>query len=182
MDIPDDIFHEIVQRVPRIYPLVIVCKSFHRRLHAHPEIKFWREYISPDDIFARGAPKMLAGVDADWARGLDTASYAGNLPMVRFLVQRIAGSTPARTMQDSLYSAVVRGHNEIIRLLIAAGADVSYDDDEAVQTAAGNDHVDTVKLLIELGADWRNCDDLALRWARQRGATNVVEYLSALAR
>lgn len=57
------------------------------------------------------------------------------------------------------------GHNETVKVLLAAGANVHAADNEALCNAAANGCTDVARLLCAAGADAHARDHLALRWA-----------------
>ncbi len=64
-----------------------------------------------------------------------------------------------------------------IKELIKRGADVHWNEDEALRNAAGYGSKETVKTLLEHGADIHARDDYALRSAAKAGNTETVKTL-----
>ena len=71
------------------------------------------------------------------------------------------------------------GRVEVVKLLLAVGADVHAEDDFALRRASRYGHVEVVKLLLAAGADVHAKDDYALRWASKYGQVEVVKLLLA---
>jgi ankyrin repeat protein len=62
-----------------------------------------------------------------------------------------------------------------VRLLLAKGADVHAEKDEALRRASMLGHTETVKLLLAKGAN--PLADGAMIWAREKGHTDIVKEL-----
>ena len=74
------------------------------------------------------------------------------------LTQNVNAPAAGHDGETALQAAAGKGHNEILKLLLGAGADVSapalsYGGRTALQAAAGNGHDETVKLLLSDNAD-----------------------------
>lgn len=88
-----------------------------------------------------------------------SASKNGNEAAVAFLIERGASVNPAPTASEAttpLYEAANRGHNEICKLLIEAGADVNAKNHEGwtpLHAATDECCDEVVQLLLERGAD-----------------------------
>ena len=85
--------------------------------------------------------------------------------------------------QTALMIAAVKGHTEIVRLLLDRGADPNIQDDQG-QTALINAifsiSIETVKLLLDRGADPNIQDDqgqTALMFTARNGHTEIMELL-----
>ena len=76
-----------------------------------------------------------------------------------------------------LINASKRGHTEMVKVLIDAGADVHVENDWALQWASYYGHIEVVKLLLDAGADVHAKNDLALRYASANGHIEVVKLL-----
>ena len=86
-----------------------------------------------------------------------------------------------------LHKAVLKGHIDIVKLLLVAGADKDEDinvknnyGNTPLHYAAANDHTDTVKLLLDAGADKEvKCEKgwTPLHSAAERGHANTVKLL-----
>ena len=86
----------------------------------------------------------------------------------------------AETIQDvsqELMDASDTGDTELVRGLLAAGADVHEYDDYALRWASLHGHAEVVKLLLDAGANIHAWDDAALLWAVERGHAEVVRLL-----
>ncbi len=107
---------------------------------------------------------------------LDHGADANGGPILGGDTEVIWGATPLRM-------AAMKGHKDIVELLLAHGATVDAGGRSgrtALHWAALKGHRDTVKLLLEYGADVDVLDELgrtALDWAMIRGQAEVVELL-----
>jgi len=84
-----------------------------------------------------------------------------------------------------LHSAARRGHGDMLKLLLGAGADVESKDGIAGQTplswAACYGHLEIVKVLVEAGADVESkdrCGRTPLRRAAENGHLEIVRFLA----
>jgi hypothetical protein len=78
---------------------------------------------------------------------------------------------------DELKWASENGHLEVVRLLIANGADVHAGNDFALELASKNGHLEVVRLLVSNGANVNAMNDNALRLASKNGHLEVVRLL-----
>ena len=78
-----------------------------------------------------------------------------------------------------LIYASSRGNLSIIKFLLAEGADIHAQEDDALMYAAYYDHLDIVEFLLANGADIHAQEDWALRYAASRGHLDVVKFLLA---
>ena len=77
----------------------------------------------------------------------------------------------------TLRCAAEYGHTEVVKLLLAAGADVHAQDNYALRWAASEGHTEIVRLLLEAGADVHAQNNSALKWTASKGHTEVVKLL-----
>jgi ankyrin repeat protein len=73
----------------------------------------------------------------------------------------------------------LRGHIEVIQILIDAGADVHVSNDCVINQAAFNGHIEVVRLLLAVGINPRAASDAPLRHAASHGHTEIVRLLLA---
>ena len=66
---------------------------------------------------------------------------------------------------------------EAVALAIQAGADVHFNDDQALRIASKNGHVAVVEFLLKAGADVHADDNEALCWASYHGHLPVIEVV-----
>lgn len=115
---------------------------------------------------------MENGVDVDassssWGTMLAAASARNHVEFVGFLIQ-LKGNDISREDLNDAFQAACGGHRkphpgdsfapkngcpEVVKLLLAKGADVSANSSNALLNAAKNGHLDVVRLLLENGAD-----------------------------
>ena len=82
-------------------------------------------------------------------------------------------NTNAAELDAQLVSASEDGRVEVVRLLIAAGADPATWGNMPLGSASFNGHCEVVKLLLESGADVHAMDDLVVD-----GHDDVVKLLT----
>ena len=133
---------------------------------------------------------LSAGADVnaqcnDGLTALHVASLNGNIHIVNMLLDQKV-DTETRNGYGyctPLLYAVLYAHNDVVRALLSAGADVntrSNDGDSALTVASEEGYTDTVKMLLDNGAlvESRNNDgETPLSIAAARGHTNVVRLL-----
>ena len=84
-----------------------------------------------------------------------------------------------------LWWCAANGWTPIVRLLLLVSsicgfpqlADVHYDDDRALRSAAVNGHAKTARVLLQAGANVHADRDFALLWAVNEGNTEIVQVL-----
>ncbi len=77
----------------------------------------------------------------------------------------------------ALRTACARGHAEVVKVLLDAGADARSGSDWSLRIASERGHAEVVKMLLDAGADVHTYSDTALRWASERGHVEVVRTL-----
>jgi hypothetical protein len=83
-----------------------------------------------------------------------------------------------KKLDTRLFDAAYFGHTEVVKLLLASGANVHAKYDFALRWAAWFGHTETVKVLLASGADVHAGNDAALRWAADHGHTETVRVLA----
>jgi len=96
---------------------------------------------------------LKRNIDKDMVKGaLFAASSDGRLDIVTFLLDQCAGLNIVSSDFDSaLGIAAYHAHLDVVRLLVARGADVTRT--HALEAAAKTGHLDTVRFLLDRGAD-----------------------------
>ncbi len=171
-----DTLDEIIKWVPKITALACVNRWLYARLRDHPEMAFWREYVSHVDIYAHGIPKYLelAGTTSA-AVQLTWSAQCGNIELVRHLCG--IGANPRSNDNCAIKAAAVRGHTEMVRILVSAGADPRAGGDEPIICAAEYGYTEMVQYLVSVGADPRAGGDEPIICAAEFGRTETVKYL-----
>ena len=110
------------------------------------------------------------------------AAEAGNIEEVKAQIQKGAYINSKDIMHDrtALICAAQYGHDDIVKMLIEAGADVNSEGRSALLQAAREGRVDVVKMLIEAGADLNSKDKdgrTALSRAAGTGHADIVKML-----
>jgi ankyrin repeat protein len=82
-----------------------------------------------------------------------------------------------KDLDHCLIDAVDHGNTQTVRTLLAAGADVHAQDDEALRWAAEGGRAETVNLLLASGANVHARNDEALCLAAYFGHTETMEVL-----
>lgn len=82
-----------------------------------------------------------------------------------------------RTMGLQLVTAAATGALDMVKLALAGGTDVHFDDDLALRSAAFTGNLETVKYLVEKGANVQASGNEALLYAAKRRDTEIVEFL-----
>jgi ankyrin repeat protein len=85
------------------------------------------------------------------------SEYSGNLEVARLLLERGADpSVRCKYGRDSLYMAILKGHQSLVQLLVKHGADPSalYDDGRTLlHVSSENGELEVTRRLLELGVD-----------------------------
>lgn len=119
----------------------------------------------PTEVPAPAPPPALSATEqAQLDRELIAAATANNAPLVAGLIGR-GGNVNARdAIQDSAYLfAGAEGFNEVLRLTLAAGADVASTNrygGTALIPASEHGHVETVQILIAAGVPVNHVNNL----------------------
>ena len=88
------------------------------------------------------------------------------------------------SLNDQFIEAVLKSHYDDVDNLLAAGADVHYNDDDALQWAAKDGDPIMVKTLLDAGANPNAGSGNALRWAKRKKEdyTEIITMLEPLTR
>ena len=77
----------------------------------------------------------------------------------------------------SLRDALVKGHLGMVKILIKAGADVTFNLNYAIGYASENGYFEIVELLIEHGADVTSNENYSIKYASENGHLEIVRLL-----
>lgn len=77
----------------------------------------------------------------------------------------------------ALELSAAAGRLDIVKYLVAHGANVCANSDQALGESAKNNHLEVLKFLIESGADSHSCDNFAMRMSVRNGNIDMVKYL-----
>lgn len=109
-------------------------------------------------------PALSAGEQAQLDQDLIAAAKANNVPLVRELIDRGGNVNAKDAIQDSAFLyAGAEGFNEVLRLTLAAGADVASTNrygGTALIPASEHGHVETVRILIDAGVPVNHVNNL----------------------
>jgi len=127
--------------------------------------------------------------DFDAHNCLHIAAAYNNLPVVSFLVEASADvNRPQSTFMPSrgltpLMFAAKDGHLEVLRMLVAAGAETNRPASDGITPlffAISQGHVETVRFLLDASADVNQCPDdnaTALFLASMQGHASIAKLL-----
>ena len=102
----------------------------------------------------------------------------GSMPIEEAVALAIQAGADVHFNDDqALRFASAYGHLSIVEVLVKAGANVHAKDDEALRLASFYGHLSIVKVLVKAGADVHADNDYALRRASRNGHLSVVEFL-----
>lgn len=117
------------------------------------------------------------------------AAHYGNLPMVKYLLQKGAdpnhiGKHPDRLKQTALMAAAFNNHLDTVRYLVEKGADLNLSDSGGrsalILAIQGNRYLDVVKYLVDNDANLNHTDNdnfTAVNCAACRGYDKTMKYL-----
>ncbi|EAX89007.1 ankyrin repeat protein, putative [Trichomonas vaginalis G3] len=118
-------------------------------------------------------------INSDYMTPLQSASFVGNLDVVKILVQRgaIINEYHNKFTLTPLSRACFGGHLEIVKFLVENGAEVNQikDNSTALVTACIHHNTDIALYLIEKGADVAKFDPFF--WCASSGNTKVAEKI-----
>jgi hypothetical protein len=100
------------------------------------------------------------------------ATMNDHLHIIKYLMPMIHATKQADFV---LCLAVSEGHYEIVKYVVANGADIHVYCDSPLQRACKEGHLDIVRYLVSQGADIHNTS--ALTQAISNGRLNVIKYL-----
>lgn len=169
------------------------------------DIENWVNSVDLDKTDLRDLPDWLlessvekAGRDAEFGgRFLLCYAGAGCAEIVQQLL--VAGVSPESAVQGipAVFMAACLGHPEVIRILVAAGADADATRGEGVPIDSGKDvgrigdtplvgavcrgFLDCVRVLLEVGADVNKADaseSAPIHHAARKGQTEIVRILA----
>jgi ankyrin repeat protein len=96
---------------------------------------------------------------------------------IKYLVSCGVNVAKGVNMSDELVDAAEHGNLQRVKQLLNGGADIHYDEDNAIYYAAINDRLDVVKYLVTQGADIHVGNEITLRSCARDGQSEMVEYL-----
>ncbi|KXH65986.1 hypothetical protein CSAL01_02126 [Colletotrichum salicis] len=114
---------------------------------------------------------------------LEIASLGGHKDIVELLLEKLGG---VARVNECIYNASIRGHVEIVKLLLASGVDPAISSREningvtALDAASAGGHAQIVRILLDQGMDVNAKDSsnmTALLRASRGGHREVVKFL-----
>jgi uncharacterized protein len=147
----------VTMRMARYWTLVWLLWAVASQVWAGPYEDYFRA-IKADDTRAlttllfRGMDPNA--VDPDGMPGLVLAVRDGSFKVVDLLLAQNKTQIEIRTKQDesALMMAALNGHEQLVRTLIAKGADVNKTGWTPLHYAATNGHLNVIKLLLDRSA------------------------------
>ncbi len=145
-------------------------------LYNHPDLVFIRNHIK-SDIPKYGLPKFLSLYTGP--NPLKIAVEHGNTQIVRYLTSTI-------TNKNWIRIAAEKGHLDLVKYLVSIQshnmtlADVTTNNNYAVQAASKNDRLEIVKYLVSVGADITANNNRAVQIASEYGHLETVKYLVSI--
>lgn len=82
--------------------------------------------------------------------------------------------------ESALYYACGEGHLDIVKYLVGQGSDIHGRNGDALIKAINHLQLDVMKYLVSEGASINFLRDYSLTWAREKGRSDVVEYIEGL--
>jgi ankyrin repeat protein len=107
-------------------------------------------------ILVESSPDLLNSVDQRGSSPLLLACYYNNVEVAKYLVHHVNDINGITKDGSPLMAASVKGHNEIAKILLVAGADVSAEDTNqttALHYAVMFKNFELAQLLLDAGAD-----------------------------
>ena len=105
-------------------------------------VAYLRQGMDPDTSDAAGTTLLM------------TAASNGNVPLVEFLLRMRANLRKNNRFGESaLALAALNGHDDVVRILVEAGAQINSSGWGALHYAVFNGHAEIVRYLIEKGGD-----------------------------
>ena len=98
------------------------------------------------------------------------AAKTGSLSTIQYLA--------ADQVNYDLVHAAREGNLQNVKNALKNGADVHYNNDDALIWAARNGHFDVVKLLVKNNANISARFNEAIKWAERNGHNEIYEYLT----
>jgi ankyrin repeat protein len=95
----------------------------------------------------------------------------GNLYIIKYIIQK----NPDIITSDAFITSVYYGHLDIVQFLL--GQDSELLEYEGLLVSVENDHIDIVKYLIEQGADIHYNNNEALKLSIKENNLEIIDYL-----
>jgi len=140
------------------------------------------KFLVTGDLAVRGEPLRgnfepgnKADITAQENRPLWSASYAGHLDIVKFLVENKADIISRDN--GPILMASANGHLETVKFLLENRANVEADNNFPIRTSSLRGRLDMVKFLVENKADITAEDNRSVRNASRHGHLEIVKFL-----
>jgi hypothetical protein len=142
--------------VARVSIMVRLGANVHERNMPVWTSSVWGAHVGESEpVTLEGAPNLDDEFGAR-ATSLMVAVRAGNLDMVKLLVEAGARLDESDELGTSLMGAIDGGNFQVVKLLVEGGADLEEESslcgETALMCAAGKESLEMVKLLVEKGA------------------------------
>jgi len=181
-DLSDDLLGEIMAYIEN-GTIGYMCQTSHRVRAICRDPALWKALCAREGYGAppTGVPWMYhyaRNANPAYARRVDQALRWESM-RGHVEVVRLLLAAGADVHARALQWASIGGRVEVVRLLLAAGADVHAQDDEALREASMEGHAEVVQVLLAAGANVHANNDRALRMASKYGHAEVVQMLLA---
>lgn len=128
----------------------------------------------------------LLAANGKGLNGLELASLAGHIDIVKLLIQKSSLGKDRQMIQSSLMNAAFRGHKQVIEFLItflmsSESKDVSHDCSMALPWAIESNNTEIVKFLLNHGANARTTNKAgvnALTLAKNKGNPHIITLIN----
>ncbi len=139
----------------------------------------WRPTSSDEKVFVQDYPDVHQFVEACWQGRVDIVEYwlnqEGFRPNDEFICSLAGGKA------SGLFVASDKGRNDVVKLLVEAGADLNqtWNGVTPLFQASQNAHTEVVQVLVKAGADLNQAwnGETPLFQASQNGHAEVVQVL-----
>ena len=179
--------------VPHILERIFFSLDYHSFKICMHVSTTWSDLLMSEPCQNKAKSVFRTGIQKDNKR-LWRAARSGNVCLVRQLLSNFLLDINhlhfvkgyfLRRKTTSLFEASWKGHEEVVKILLAAGADINKTDHQgqtALHIASFKDHTHIVDLLLDRGADPNVVDvsgQTALHDAAWWGHKNMVKILLA---
>ena len=144
------------KNVPHIFEKIFLSLDYESFRDCHEVCNAWSEVLGAESL----KNKAKCQYSDEMLKDLHEASEKGNLKEVKFLISigadvngtRLCGGRP-------LISAIIGHNNDVVKLLLDAGADPNNAVFTPLRWAVFEGNIEVIKMLLDSGADPNKGDD-----------------------